>query len=450
ALRFFRFYHRVLGAVKRPNTEGLRRRLFFRIGQQQRDGIAASAYRRDGGEPFGVRQAEAPRAVAAHAQTGQINAARVHVVFLCRFVEQREQHVVVPALAARALRRDDDEREVLALFHQFRRAVHRDVRDVAAAFASAVQEEHERPPLARSRAVILGQVEQILRAQVFADPALERFCLLRLFGFLRHGRKGIQAQHARGANERDESSHTGFPFIAVLVAAVYDRRNLIHPPAVADLSVAVHINFHLGKSCESTNPTGSFRALTTIKSSMFRSLKIFSASTASASSRTATGLRVITFASGCASTLSSAAMRRRRSPSVNTPTSLPRELTTLTLPDLACVIRSNACLTVSDSGATALRGPARMMSPTRSSSARPIAPEGWYLAKSVFLNPRACNTAIASASPSASIAVVLAVGARLNGHASRGTRTLSSTSLCCVRVDFGAPVSAMILTEKRL
>src|SRR5207302_588313 len=260
--------------------------------------------------------------------------------------------------------------------HQFRWAVHRDLRDVAAAFACAVQEEHERPPLARSRAVIFGQVEQILRAHVLADPALERFCLLRLFGFLRHGRKGIQAQHARGANERYEGSHTGFPFIAVLVAAVQDRRNLIHPPAVVDLSVAVHSNFHFGKSCESTRPTGSLLAFTTIKSSMLRSSKIFNASAASASSRTATGSRVITLASGCASTLSSAAMRRRRSPSVNTPASLTRPFTTLTLPDLARVIISKACRTVTVSGATALREPERMMSPTRSSNARPMAPEG--------------------------------------------------------------------------
>ena len=43
-----------------------------------------------------------------------------------------------------------------------------------------------------------------------------------------------------------------------------------------------YIIFNFGKSCESTRPTGSFFELTTIKSSMFRSLKIFKASTASA------------------------------------------------------------------------------------------------------------------------------------------------------------------------
>ena len=57
--------------------------------------------------------------------------------------------------------------------------------------------------------------------------------------------------------------------------------------------------FNFGKSCESTRPTGSCFAFTTIKSSMFRSLKIFSASTASAFSQMQIGLRVITFFNGC-------------------------------------------------------------------------------------------------------------------------------------------------------
>src|SRR5205823_892454 len=61
--------------------------------------------------------------------------------------------------------------------------------------------------------------------------------------------------------------------------------------------------FSLGKSWESTKPTGSCFALTTIKSSMFRSLKIFKASTASASSRMQIGLRVITHFNVCASKL---------------------------------------------------------------------------------------------------------------------------------------------------
>ena len=90
-----------------------------------------------------------------------------------------------------------------------------------------------------------------------------------------------------------------------------------------------------------------------------------------------------------------------------------------------------------------------MMSPTRDSIARPMAPEGWNLAKSCRLKPRACSTAIASASPMTSMAVVLAVGARLNGQASLGTRTFSTRSLWRASEDLGAPVSAMIFTENR-
>src|SRR5208283_894713 len=70
--------------------------------------------------------------------------------------------------------------------------------------------------------------------------------------------------------------------------------------------------FNFGKSCESTRPTGSCFTLTTIKSSMFRSLKILNASTASASSRMQMGFRVITFLSGCASRLALPAMWRRK------------------------------------------------------------------------------------------------------------------------------------------
>ena len=48
------------------------------------------------------------------------------------------------------------------------------------------------------------------------------------------------------------------------------------------------------------------------------------------------------------------------------------------------------------------------------------------------------------------MAVVLEVGARLNGQASLGTWTFSTKSLCRASEDLGEPVRAMILTEKRL
>ena len=57
---------------------------------------------------------------------------------------------------------------------------------------------------------------------------------------------------------------------------------------------------------------------------------------------------------------------------------------------------------------------------------------------------------MAKASPIASMAVVLAVGARLKGHASLGTWTLRTQSLYRAIGDRGEPVRLMILTEKRL
>ncbi len=57
---------------------------------------------------------------------------------------------------------------------------------------------------------------------------------------------------------------------------------------------------------------------------------------------------------------------------------------------------------------------------------------------------------MASASPSTSMAVVLLVGARLKGQASRGTLMFSARSLCRASEDFRLPVKEMILTEKRL
>ena len=56
---------------------------------------------------------------------------------------------------------------------------------------------------------------------------------------------------------------------------------------------------------------------------------------------------------------------------------------------------------------------------------------------------------MASASPSASITVVLEVGARFSGHASCSMFTSRSRCAFCARVDFGSPHMAMILTWNR-
>ena len=53
--------------------------------------------------------------------------------------------------------------------------------------------------------------------------------------------------------------------------------------------------------------------------------------------------------------------------------------------------------------------------------AAPEVPAGWERAKSASVKPRALSSVTASASPMASAAVVLAVGARFSGQASAGT-----------------------------
>ncbi len=80
----------------------------------------------------------------------------------------------------------------------------------------------------------------------------------------------------------------------------------------------------------------------------------------------------------------------------------------------------------------------------------PSLPPGWSEAKSSSRKPFSTSSAIANASPSASAAVVLAVGMRLSGHASSDTRQSSATSAAVARVDDGAPVRTMRRAPSRL
>ena len=72
--------------------------------------------------------------------------------------------------------------------------------------------------------------------------------------------------------------------------------------------------------------------------------------------------------------------------------------------------------------------PLRIRSATCMRSLRPRLPPGCERAKSSSRKPRASSSATASASPSAIWAVVLAVGARLSGHASWSTALESTMS----------------------
>ena len=98
---------------------------------------------------------------------------------------------------------------------------------------------------------------------------------------------------------------------------------------------------------------------------------------------------------------------------------------------------------------TGRSSPVRITSATCSSSLRPSAPPGCERAKSCGVKPRASSSATASASPIASVAVVLAVGARLSGQASSATLTSRWTLAARARFDFGLPVIAMTGTPRR-
>ena len=60
------------------------------------------------------------------------------------------------------------------------------------------------------------------------------------------------------------------------------------------------------------------------------------------------------------------------------------------------------------------------------------------------------ESVMASASPSASAAVVLAVGTRFSGQASSDTRQSSVTSAACASVEWQSPVMAISCAPSRL
>ena len=94
--------------------------------------------------------------------------------------------------------------------------------------------------------------------------------------------------------------------------------------------------------------------------------------------------------------------------------------------------------------------PWRMMSETWVSSRRPSAPPGCERAKSSLPKPRASSSATASASPRASAAVVLAVGARFSGQASCRAPAYRWMSAYWASGDSASPVRAMRAAPTRL
>ena len=94
--------------------------------------------------------------------------------------------------------------------------------------------------------------------------------------------------------------------------------------------------------------------------------------------------------------------------------------------------------------------PLRIRSTTCISSFLPRLPPGCERAKSSSRKPRASSSATASASPSAICAVVLAVGARLSGHASWSTALETTMSAWRPRLLSTWPVIAISVDAEAL
>src|SRR5947208_13542688 len=141
-------------------------------------------------------------------------------------------------------------------------------------------------------------------------------------------------------------------------------------------------------------------------------------------------------------------MRRVRSPAVTTPTRLPAASTTATVPRFSASSTTHS--RIGRSGPRAGTLPASMTSATRSNKWRPNVPPGWRAANCSRRNPLTSSSVTARASPSASAAVVLAVGASVSGQASSATLASSTTSAWRASTESGSPVTAIRRTPSRL
>ena len=131
------------------------------------------------------------------------------------------------------------------------------------------------------------------------------------------------------------------------------------------------------------------------------------------------------------------------------PFSFPALSTTIALPPCDAVIARAASITVAVGLTSASFSFVRMMSDTLRTSARPIAPAGWFPAYSSIENLRASIKTIASASPIASVAVTELVGAMPKGHASLPQGISMWMSESFASDEPGLPVSEMTLSPCR-
>jgi hypothetical protein len=139
--------------------------------------------------------------------------------------------------------------------------------------------------------------------------------------------------------------------------------------------------------------------------------------------------------------------RRRRSPSERMPRSLPLAWMVVIprrLADISCMICGMAA-----EGGTLGRAMPACMSWRAVARRRPSWPPGWRSAKSRGLKSRRCMTSMARASPSASMAVVEAVGESWWAQASRSMETSSTCVLAEASVESSEPVKLTRVTPMR-
>src|SRR2546429_4984797 len=201
------------------------------------------------------------------------------------------------------------------------------------------------------------------------------------------------------------------------------------------------------RSCKCTIPT-SLRPPSSTGSAMMPCCSMRRTAAPASSSRVVLlGCRVMTSPTGRSRKASVFSINRVRSPAVTTPTRLPARSTTATVPRFSASSTTHSRM--GRSGPRVGMSFASITSATRSSRFRPSAPPGCSAAKSSRRNPFFSSSVTARASPSASATVVLAVGARVSGHASSVTPASSTTSACRASSESGSAVIAMIGTPRR-
>src|SRR5688572_24697523 len=209
------------------------------------------------------------------------------------------------------------------------------------------------------------------------------------------------------------------------------------------------ITFARKRSCMFNAPISAPRSSTTSSWLTLCFSMICTASTASASARMVRGPALISCSMRAPLTSTPFSSARRRSPSVKMPRTRCASSTIAVMPMPPRVISDTACMALAPLCTRATSSPRRITSATCTSAWRGSWPRGWLRAKSSAEKPRLSSSATARASPSASAAVVLAVGARLCGQASCATAASRCTSASRASADSGLPVSAISLAPRR-